>query len=339
MLRWDSLPGAAKDGIIAAMETVRNAETRPRDACSGDVDRGIPDISPSRDARRVTLSLLGAVFAVHLLDRQIFAILIPPIKAEFALSDTALGVLSGLAFTIFFSTIGVVIARLADRLDRARIITVSVALFSAMTVLCGLASGFWTLLAARVGVGVGEGGTNPASHALIADLYPPGERATAAGIYSVGPHLGLVLAFGLGGWLAQAIGWRLTFAAAGVLGVALAIACAAELRDPRTVIAVRASTAAPQTGELVRELVARRSFRHLIAGATLAIAASLGALTWLPALLTRAHGFDLAQAGLLLAIGIGVFGAVGTYAIGRLADRAAAADARRKAWSPLCARC
>jgi len=107
------------------------------------------------DRRTLTLALLGAVFAVHFLDRQIMAILIPPIKAELGLSDTALGLLSGFAFTVFFSTIGLLIARLADRADRARIITWSLAVFSAMTAVCGLATGFWQLFAARVGVGVG----------------------------------------------------------------------------------------------------------------------------------------------------------------------------------------
>ena len=171
----------------------------------------VTDPSPRLDRRRVTLALLGAVFAVHFLDRQILAILIPPIKAELGLSDTALGFLSGFAFAVLFSTVGLGIARLADRLDRARIITASLALFSAMTALCGLAGSFWQLFAARVGVGIGEGGTNPASHALIADLFPTQRRAAAMAIYSVGPHLGLVLAFGVGGWLAQTVGWRATF--------------------------------------------------------------------------------------------------------------------------------
>ena len=120
----------------------------------------------------------------HFLDRPLLAILIPPIKAELALSDTALGLLSGFAFTVFFSTVGLVIARLADRSDRARNITWSGVVFSAMTALCGLATSFWPLLLARVGVGAGEGGTSPASDSLIADLFPMRSRATAMGRFA-----------------------------------------------------------------------------------------------------------------------------------------------------------
>src|SRR5262249_12549110 len=155
---------------------------------------------------------------------------------------------------------------------------------------------------------------------------------TAAGVYSVGPHVGLVLAFGLGGWLAHTVGWRPTFAAAGALGLALAIVCRAKLRDPRVanISARTAGVTPPAPSAIVRDLMRDRAFRNLIAGATLATAGALGATTWLPALLTRAHGLTLAQAGAVLAIGLGIAGAAGTYAVGRIADRAARVDGRRK---------
>jgi len=274
--------------------------------------------------------LLGAVFAVHFLDRQILAILIPPIKAELGLSDTALGLLSGFAFAVLFSTVGLGIARLADRLDRARIITASLALFSAMTALCGLAGSFWQLFAARVGVGIGEGGTNPASHALIADLFPTQRRAAAMAIYSVGPHLGLVLAFGVGGWLAQTVGWRATFMIAGATGLSLAVISGTRLRDWRTASGGLRASHLP-AGEIVESLLRSSTARHLFAAATLATAAALGAVTWLPALLTRAHGMSLAEAGVFLALTVGVAGALGTYAFGRAADAASIKNARRKA--------
>ena len=286
--------------------------------------------TPLRHWRGLTLALLGAVFAVHFLDRQILAILIPPIKAELRLSDTALGFLSGFAFTVFFSTVGLVIARLADRADRARIITWSLAVFSVMTMMCGLATGFWQLLAARVGVGIGEGGTNPASHSLIADLFPMRERAAAMATYSMGPHIGLVLAFGLGGWLGQTVGWRSTFIIVGAVGLALALITRIGLRDPR--IGIRRSHAmpGPSASEVTRSLLRSRVIRHLFAGATLATAAALGLVTWLPTLLTRVHGMSLTRAGVLLALAFGVAGAAGTYLFGRIADTVSIVDARRK---------
>jgi predicted MFS family arabinose efflux permease len=274
--------------------------------------------------------LLAAVFAVHFLDRQILAILIPPIKTDLGLSDTALGFLSGFAFTAFFSTVGLVIARFADRANRARIITWSLVAFSVMTAMCGLVTGFWQLVAARVGVGMGEGGTNPASHSLIADLFPMRARAAAMATYSIGPHIGLVLAFGLGGWLGQTVGWRATFVIVGAIGIVLALITRIGLRDPRNPTRRDRELPPPSSSEVVRSLLHSRVLRHLFAGGTLATAGALGLVTWLPALLTRVHGMSLTQAGVFLALAFGVGGATGTYLFGHVADIVSIADARRK---------
>jgi len=294
-----------------------------------------PRLHPARSSQptarqRGALALLAAVFAIHFLDRQLLAILIPPIKAELGLSDTALGFLSGFAFTVFFTTVGLVIARIADRADRARIITWSLVAFSAMTALCGLAASFWQLALARIGVGAGEGGTNPASHSLIMDTFPAHYRATAMAIYGLGPNLGIVLAFGIGGWLAQTAGWRAAFLCAGVLGLLVALAARVGLRDPRSQTPATLHGGAPGALAVARAMFASPTQRHLLAAATLATAGANGVVTWLPALLTRLHGFSLAQAGLFLAIVLGLIGAAGTYACGRLSDRASIADPRRK---------
>jgi predicted MFS family arabinose efflux permease len=223
-----------------------------------------------------------------------------------------------------------VIARLADRLDRGRIITWSLAAFSLMTAVCGLATGFWQLLVARVGVGVGEGGTNPASHSLIADLFPMQQRAAAMATYSLGSHIGLVLAFGLGGWLGQTVGWRSTFVIVGGMGLALALVTTIGLRDPRRAILRGREMLPPPSLQVVRSLLHSSVLRQLFAGATLAHAAAFGLITWLPALLTRVHGTSLAQAGIVLALGFGVAGGVGTYLFGRFADAVSMVDAGRK---------
>lgn len=284
----------------------------------------------SRGERRITLALLAAVFAVHFFDRQVLAILIPPIKAELGLSDAALGFLSGLAFTVFFSTVGLLIARLADRADRARIITWSLVAFSVMTALSGLATSFWELLAARIGVGAGEGGTNPASHSLIADSFPLQDRATAMAVYSVGPNLGVILAFGIGGWLAQTLGWRFAFFTAGLLGLVIALATRMRLHDSRGGVRVVRRADTPSAVKVARSIFRSPTLRHLFAGATLATAAGTGLVTWLPALLTRVHGLTLAQTGVYLALVLGVLGAAGAYACGRIADRASVSNPGRK---------
>jgi len=297
---------------------------------TSDAVNGSPPLGEIRWARRerMSLALLAAVFAVHFLDRQLLAILIPPIKAELGLSDTALGFISGLAFTVFFSTVGLVIARIADRVDRARIVTWSLVAFSVMTALCGLAMNFWQLALGRIGVGAGEGGTNPASHSLIADTFAPESRSTAMAIYSVGPNLGMLLAFGIGGWLAQQMGWRAGFFAAGLLGLFVALATRFYLVDPRARDRAVAPADTLDARAVASAMLASPTLRHLAAAATLAMAAGTGVITWLPALLVRAHGFSLSQIGVFLAVVLGVVGAFGTYALGRVADRTP--DARRK---------
>ena len=286
-------------------------------------------VAPSQRSA-ITLALLAAVFAVHFLDRQLIAILIPPIQAELGLSDTAMGLLSGLAFTVFFSTIGLAIARVADRADRGRIITGCVVIFSIMTALCGAATTFWQLLLARIGVGAGEGGTNPASHSLIADTFPLQRRATAMAVYGMGPNLGVIVAFGIGGWLAQTVGWRYAFFAAGILGLVVAVATRIGLRDPRGPPTAGPGVARPSSAEVARAILRSPTLRQLFAAATLSNAAAVAMVTWLPALLTRAHGLTLAEAGVFLALVLGVLGAAGTYLCGRAADRVSVSDPRRK---------
>jgi predicted MFS family arabinose efflux permease len=310
--------GGVSDVFALPAELPANRDTSP------------PGTTLSKSGRRITLALLASVFAVHFLDRQLLAILIPPIKVELGLSDTALGFLSGFAFTVFFSTVGLLIARIADRADRARVITWSLVAFSVMTALCGLATSFWQLLAARIGVGAGEGGTNPASHSLIADAFPLQHRATAMAVYSVGPNLGLILAFGIGGWLAQTLGWRVAFFIAGLLGLAIAIATRTSLHDPRNSMRVGTRVEGPSAVEVSRAILRSPTLRHLFAAATLATAAATGLVTWLPALLTRIHALTLAQTGVFLALTLGVVGAAGTYACGRIADRASVSDPRHK---------
>ena len=125
---------------------------------------------------RTTLILLMLAYTLSITDRMILSILFPDIKAEFGLSDLQLGLLGGLSFALFYATMGLPIARLSDQYSRKRIIIVSIVVFSIMTALGGMATGFISLLLFRVGVGIGEAGVNPASHSIIADYFPPHRR-------------------------------------------------------------------------------------------------------------------------------------------------------------------
>ena len=172
--------------------------------------------------RYYVLALLTIIYALNFLDRTIFNVLIEPIKKEFTLSDTTMGLLAGFGFVLFYSLLGIPIARVADRLNRRNIVAVAFAFWSAMTFLCGMAQSVATLALARIGVGIGESAGTPASQSLVADLFGKNERPRALGIYAIGTYLGVFLGYFIGGYVNQHYGWRMAFFSAGLPGLALA---------------------------------------------------------------------------------------------------------------------
>ncbi|MCL4798087.1 MAG: MFS transporter [Burkholderiales bacterium] len=276
------------------------------------------------DRRRLTLALLLVVFTLNFTDRQIVAILSEPIKREFGLSDAQVGLLYGFAFAVVYSIVGIPIARWADRADRARIINASLALFSLMTVACGLAGSYWQLLLARIGVGVGEGGTNPPSHSLIADLYPVDRRSTAMAVFALGPHAGILLGFVLGGVVGQLWGWRAALITAGTAGLAVALVTSRLLKEPPRDshhAGTPRGAASPPVRASLRAMFRHPSMRHMFIGGAVASIAAYAAIGWLPAFLIRSHDLGPAAAGSLLALLLGVLGGAGTLLGGLLADR------------------
>src|SRR6201989_2585931 len=166
------------------------------------------DAAARPSARRYyVLGLLTVVYALNFLDRTIFNVLIEPIKKEFGLSDTTMGLLAGLRFVLFYSLLGIPIARLADRLNRRNIVAIAFAFWSAMTFLCGMAQSLTTLALARIGVGIGESAGPPAPQSLVADLFDKNERPRALGIYAIGTDLGVFLGYFIGGWVNQHYCW------------------------------------------------------------------------------------------------------------------------------------
>src|ERR1700751_1477376 len=158
--------------------------------------------------RYFVLGLLTIIYALNFLDRTIFNVLIEPIKKEFALSDTMMGLLAGFGFAVFYSLLGIPIARVADRMNRRNIVALAFAFWSAMTALCGMATSVTSLALARIGVGIGESAGTPASQSLVADLFDKNERPRALGIYAVGTYLGVFLGYFIGGYFNQHYGWR-----------------------------------------------------------------------------------------------------------------------------------
>src|SRR5471032_305657 len=172
--------------------------------------------------RYYVLGLLTVVYALNFLDRTIFNVLIEPIKKEFALSDTTMGLLAGFGFVLFYSLLGIPIARIADRLNRRNIVAIAFAFWSAMTFFCGMAQSVASLVLARIGVGIGESAGTPASQSMVADLFNKNERPRALGVYAIGTYLGVFLGYFIGGWVNQHYGWRMAFFTAGLPGIALA---------------------------------------------------------------------------------------------------------------------
>jgi MFS family permease len=287
-------------------------------------------------AARKTLLFLVAIYSINFADRQILSVLIEPIKADLGLSDTQLGLLTGFAFAVFYATLGVPIGRLADRANRVSIISAAAAIWSLMTAVSGLAQNFWQLGAARIGVGIGEAGCTPPAHSMIADLYPAEKRAGAMAIYQLGIPIGSVAGLMVGGWVNEIWGWRMAFLVVGAPGLLLAVFLKVFVRDPERTLSSESDHAAdgPTYSEALQRLWQIRSYRHILAGLSLAALSGYGVGTWFPAFLMRTYGIGSGEAGSWLGP-IGLLGGVtGTLIGGFATDRLSLRDKRWYVWFP-----
>lgn len=273
-------------------------------------------------ARRYAMVILAIVYMFNFIDRQILAILLPAIRDEFQVGDTVLGFLSGTAFALFYVTLGIPIAQVADRWNRRNLIAAAVAVWSGMTALSGFAQNIVHLALARIGVGIGEAGCSPPAHSMIADMYPPQHRSTAMGFYTLGISAGIMLAYLAGGWVAQNIGWREAFLIVGLPGLVLAAVVRFTIQEPaRGASESRIdSGASPRLVDVFRFLVARRSFVHMGVGAGLSAFVGYATINFMPSYIVRSFGMDLAELGFWLGIIIGIAGGFGFFVGGYIAD-------------------
>ncbi|MAJ59571.1 MAG: hypothetical protein CBC48_06090 [bacterium TMED88] len=287
----------------------------------------------SRVYLRYALGLLTTVYVVNFVDRQVLSILMQSIKRDLGLSDLQLGLLSGTAFGIFYATLGVPIARLADRVSRKAVMATSLTIWSAMTALCGSASSFLSLLFYRIGVGVGEAGGSPPAHSMISDLFPASQRGTAMGIFSLGVPVGIMVGFLAGGFMNEILGWRTAFLLVGAPGILLAGIVGLTLREPpRGLNEAHAptveSTPPPTAQEVLRFLWSSPSFRHNAWGSALYAFVGYSTTTWAPPFLERSHHMTTSQVGTALALLIGIGGGLGIYLGGAVTDRLGLRDPR-----------
>jgi predicted MFS family arabinose efflux permease len=271
----------------------------------------------------VVLAMLVLVYTFNFIDRQIVGILAVPIKAELGLTDTQLGLMGGLAFALFYTLLGIPIALFADRSNRTRIITIALVVWSAMTAVCGLAQNFWQLFLARLGVGVGEAGGVAPAYSLVADFFPPHQRARALGAYSFGVPIGSALGIVLGGVIASLIDWRTAFIAVGIAGIVLAPIFSLIVKEPARgrFDPPAVHTRPARFGEVMRVLLGKRSFWGLAFGASAASMMGYGMFFWLPSFFVRSHGLTLLEASLYYGAILLVGGMAGIWLGGSLADR------------------
>jgi predicted MFS family arabinose efflux permease len=288
-----------------------------------------PSANIAASSRRVMLWTLLVVYILNFLDRQIVAILAEPMKREFGLSDTQLGLLAGPAFAVFYAVLGIPIARYADKAttNRVWLISVSLAIWSAMTAVCGMAQNFVQLALARVGVGIGEAGCTPAAHSLIADSVPPEKRSSAIAFYGLGIPIGSLLGLIIGGIVNDLYGWRAAFMLVGAPGILLALVLPKVIGDPRRTADAKeaTSTAGPakpalSISDAAREIFASKAYLYIFIAASFTAFLSYGKGLWTVSFFIRSHGFSTTEAGVAMAIAIGVSGIIGTWLGGKIAD-------------------
>jgi MFS family permease len=281
--------------------------------------------------RAYVLVVLLLVYTFNFIDRVVISVIQEPIKTEFGLTDGQLGLMAGPAFVLLYAALGVPIARLAERFNRATILGVCTALWSAATALCAAAISFPTLLLARIGVGIGEAGCTPPSQSLITDYFPPARRSTAIAIYTLGIPLGTLLASFGGGWIAQNLGWREAFLALGLPGVALGLLVKLTVREPPRAGSARTT---PGFAEALKILGSKSAFWHAAIGGGLASFVGYGVGQFTTSFLIRIHGLDLVHASQGTGVLIGVFGGLGIFSAGFIADRIARTHPGALAWLP-----
>lgn len=322
---------------------MKNNNERPgalssTNAVQADATQRVAPVSyPPASSAWYSVLLFWLAYTLAFVDRQIMAFLVAPIRADFHLTDFQFSLVHGLAFVLFYSLLGVPIARLADTRNRRNLIVVGVGLWSVMTALCGMAGSYTQLFLARLGVGVGEATLSPSAISIISDSFPRDRRALPINLYSAGVQAGaglasffggLVVSFALagGGRNLPLIGtlkaWQMALVLVSLPGVIVALAVLTVREPPRR---EQATMSDPGIGAVLRYLAENRLlYTTLILGAAFDALANFGAFSWMPALYQRHFGWTAARVGLVLGAVTVVFGIGGLVASGALASWLAA---------------
>lgn len=280
------------------------------------------------------LTVLVVVYVLNLLDRNLMSMLLVSVKRDLGVSDSLMGLLVGPAFAVLYTVAGIPIARLADRYSRRLVLAIGLAVWSMATAASGLVRSYAQMALARVAVGVGEASASPCAYSLISDVFPPERRASAIAIYHSGASIGIFAGMALGGVLNDTLGWRNAFLAVGLPGALFALVVRFWLPEPRrgAADAIEDSGEPPALFEVLRYLLRLRSFRHVLAAASLYSITSYAMITWSPAFMERVFDLSPGEFGTQLGLVIGVAGVIGALAAGFVADALARRDARWLVW-------
>ena len=287
-----------------------------------DLER-IEDKTTDNLYRKFVLVMLTLVYVFNFIDRQLIVILQESIKKDLLLSDTQLGLMSGFTFAIFYVTLGIPLARLADKGNRKNIVAISLGLWSIMTAISGFSRNYTQLLLARIGVGIGEAGGSPPAHAMISDYFPTEKRSTALSVYSTGIYIGVLIGFVFGGYLNQELGWRTAFYTLGTPGVLFSILFYFTVKEPRKGATDKTQYVENETytfQQVLKFLISKKTFVYLALASGLHAFCIYGLFNWAPSFLARLHGMQNSDIGISLGLIFGFSGGIGTFAGGFLTD-------------------
>lgn len=295
----------------------------------------------SRSYKRWLVFVLLLVSIFNFADRAILSVLAQPIKEDLHLTDTELGLIQGLGFAILYAVLGVPLGMVAERFSRKKLIAACIAVWSGMTVACGFATNFTTLLLGRIGVGVGEAGVQPPTSSLLADHFKANRRASIMAIITLGAPIGLLVGQAVGGWVASVWDWRAAFYALGVPGLFVALLVLFTLRDPPRGLAdgTVATEPAPSLGAVLRFLIAKPTYVHLLIGTTIAGFTFNAVASFVIPFYMRGFDMPLAVLGAIFGVVSFTSNAFGMLAGGFGFDWLSRRDARWSMWGPAIALC
>lgn len=319
----DSTPAALVDG-----GTVQPGDKAAADGADAGRGWGAAQI--------YALGLLTLIAMFNYLDRNLLGMVLPLVKAEMHLSDTVLGLVTGLAFVLFYSLLGIPIASLADRSNRRNIIAAGFGFWSLMTVCTGFVINVWQLALARFLMGAGEACSLAPSNSMISDLFGRHRRAMALAILSSSFALQNIVFSPIIGWMSDHWGWRATFIASGIPGTLVAALFFFTVPEPKRDAAARQAAAAGSVSMMaaIRFLCGSRAFLLMVLGGAFMGGAVYAAGAWITTFLVRVHHLSLTQIGATLGPARGVAGFIGIILAGVAADRLGRLDERWRTLAP-----